>query len=105
MTKLKPMMTYIITTVLVLWVLLGAVTLPNSSKWFKGEGFSIKEGQLFTFYSIIHTVYIDIVSFRYSDQKIRDAIPQKPSQRIFNSNIYSIENTPKAPKHGLYVCV
>lgn len=46
MALIKPVVTYALATVLVLWVLLGAATLPNANRWFKGADYSIQEGNL-----------------------------------------------------------
>jgi hypothetical protein len=44
MALLKPVVTYALAAVLVLWVLLGAVTLPNAIRWFKASDYSIQKG-------------------------------------------------------------
>jgi hypothetical protein len=44
MPKLKPIVTYSFASVLVLWVLLGAITLPNASRWFKSSASSVEAG-------------------------------------------------------------
>lgn len=45
MALLKPVVTYALTSILVLWVVLGAITLPNANRWLRGTGYSIKEGK------------------------------------------------------------
>lgn len=44
----KPVITYAIVALMVLWVLLGAITLPNASRWFKTPSYSIQQGGIFT---------------------------------------------------------
>jgi hypothetical protein len=44
MPKLKPIVAYSFASVLVLWVLLGAITLPNANRWFRSSGSSLEEG-------------------------------------------------------------
>lgn len=45
MPKIKPIVTYSLAAVIVVWVMLGAITLPNATRWFRGSDHSITEGR------------------------------------------------------------
>lgn len=45
MPRITPIATYALAIILVLWVLLGAITLPNAGRWFKGSGYKIENGK------------------------------------------------------------
>ncbi len=42
----KPAVTYAIVALIVMWVILGAITLPNANNWFKKPSYAIHEGSL-----------------------------------------------------------
>lgn len=84
--------TYAIVALMVLWVLLGAITLPNANRWFRGSGYSIQE---------------DIISFNLSSANVsltmKDAHNEKHGNSQFISNVYPVDNTPTVNSDGLQV--
>lgn len=82
--------TYAIVALMVLWVLLGAITLPNANRWFRGSGYSIQE---------------DIISFNLSSANasltMKDAHNEKHGNSQFISNVYPVDNTPTVNSDGL----
>lgn len=45
MPRIKPIVTYSLAAVIIIWVMLGAITLPNATHWFRGSGYSIRQGK------------------------------------------------------------
>lgn len=45
MPRMKPIVTYSLAAVIIIWVMLGAITLPNATQWFRGSGYSIRQGK------------------------------------------------------------
>ncbi|CEP16643.1 hypothetical protein [Parasitella parasitica] len=87
MPNIKPIVTYSLAAVVVVWVMLGAITLPNATRWFRGSGNFIIE---------------DIVSFNVSKPfTIGNAIPVPYAQKEFRNNVFLVENTPGIAKGGL----
>ncbi|RCI02433.1 hypothetical protein CU098_007636 [Rhizopus stolonifer] len=83
----RPIVAYSLATVLVLWILLGAITLPNANRWLKGFGSSIEQ---------------DRVSFRLDQPfDMHHAIVEKESHQSYHYNVFPITNTPHLPTHGL----
>lgn len=84
--------TYATVALMILWVLLGAITLPNANRWFRGSGYSIQE---------------DIISFNSSSANtsftMNEAETEKHGNRLFISNVYPLDNTPSVPSEGLQV--
>ncbi|GAN07602.1 hypothetical protein MAM1_0168c07102 [Mucor ambiguus] len=87
MPRMKPIVTYSLAAVIIVWVMLGAITLPNATQWFRGSGYSIRQ---------------NIVSFHLNKSStIQDAIRVKLAQREFKDDIFLIDNTPEVPQQGL----
>ncbi|GAA5801461.1 hypothetical protein HPULCUR_006907 [Helicostylum pulchrum] len=85
MALLKPIVTYALTSILVLWVVLGAITLPNANRWLRGTGYSIKEEVI---------LVNEETAINYSTAK-------RYGDRYFQSSVYHIDNTPNVPNQGL----
>ncbi|KAI8077524.1 hypothetical protein BDF21DRAFT_421223 [Thamnidium elegans] len=85
MALLKPVVTYALISVLVLWVVLGAITLPNANRWLKGTGYSVKEEVI---------LVNEDTAMNYSTTK-------RYGDRYFQSSVYHIDNTPNVPNQGL----
>lgn len=83
--------TYAIVALMVLWVLLGAITLPNANRWFRGSGYSIQE---------------DVISFNSSSANtsltMKDAHNEHGNSQLI-SNVYPVDNTATVSSEGLQV--
>ena len=44
MSRLVPTIMYALAIIMILWLIVGAITLPNASHWFKGKSASIQQG-------------------------------------------------------------
>ncbi|KAL9547789.1 hypothetical protein MBANPS3_005992 [Mucor bainieri] len=89
MPKIKPIVTYSLAAVIIIWVMLGAITLPNATRWFRGSGYSIRQ---------------DMVSFHLNKSStIQDAIAVQLAQREFKDDVFLVDNTPEVPQQGLKV--
>ncbi|KAL9547142.1 hypothetical protein PS6_007282 [Mucor atramentarius] len=87
MPRIKPIVTYSLAAVIIIWVMLGAITLPNATRWFRGSGCSIRQ---------------DVVSFPLNKSStVQDAIPVKYAQKEFKEDIFLIDNTPEVSQQGL----
>ncbi|KAF1799395.1 hypothetical protein FB192DRAFT_1459873 [Mucor lusitanicus] len=87
MPRMKPIFTYSLAAVIIIWVMLGAITLPNATRWFRGSGYSIRQ---------------DIVSFHLNKSlTIQDAIEVKLAQKEFKDDVFLVDNTPEVPQQGL----
>ncbi|KAK4511342.1 GrpE, mitochondrial [Mucor velutinosus] len=87
MPRMKPIVTYSLAAVIIIWVMLGAITLPNATRWFRGSGCSIRQ---------------DIVSFHLNKSAtLQDAIPVKLAQREYKDGIFLVDNTPEVAQQGL----
>ncbi|KAI8637600.1 hypothetical protein BD408DRAFT_47297 [Parasitella parasitica] len=87
MPKIRPVVTYSLAAVIVVWVMLGAITLPNATRWFRGSGNFIVE---------------DIIFFNVSKPvTIGNAVPVQYAQKEFRNNIFLVDNSPEISKEGL----
>lgn len=106
---LKPVVTYALAAVLVLWVLLGAITLPNANRWFRGSGYSIQEGitpsfifQTIFSHSLFSSSNLDVIVFNGTISP-NSSVAEEYGNRDFKSSIYPIDNTPPVPSQGIQV--
>ncbi|KAI8884823.1 hypothetical protein K501DRAFT_312353 [Backusella circina FSU 941] len=86
-TRITPIATYALAIILVLWVLLGAITLPNAGRWFKGSGYKIEN-------DVIRLSLINKPSINHSQNLIYE-------NTVYDKSVFPIDNTPEVPSDGL----
>ncbi|KAG0178798.1 hypothetical protein DFQ29_003010 [Apophysomyces sp. BC1021] len=84
MRHITPPLTYAAAIILVMWLLLGAITLPNATRWFQGSAATLQQERVVL---PINSTSMNKAT-EYEDWQV-------------NKNIYTSDNTPMAPKEGL----
>ncbi|KAI8376097.1 uncharacterized protein BYT42DRAFT_605754 [Radiomyces spectabilis] len=86
MPRISPAVTYAVAVVLILWLILGAITLPNATRWFQGDGPSVQQ---------------DVVVLPINGTSITKDAQFVYGEWHYHRGVSSTLNTPDAPKDGL----
>ncbi|KAI9264382.1 hypothetical protein BDA99DRAFT_559648 [Phascolomyces articulosus] len=90
MSRLVPTIMYALAIIMILWLIVGAITLPNASQWFKGKSPSIQQDVVMlpsnkkndTIVSGIHVQYV-YGQWQYSKQLVvADNVPAPPAEGL-----------------------